>query len=185
MKLKNLIKKFFLVTLLPCYFVTFVWALGDSFTITLTPTGERGVIIETTTVAFGYLAPGASSTTAAIPVVSTGTIGDIEYTIGAAITGDTPAALASSTDTLNSSELCLHAQFNSTSPAFRSIDVVDQAPIGVDVGDDNGYFEGDENMDDMGFGVKRNLWCKVTMPADISYSGEQTITVTITAEAGD
>ena len=155
---------------------------GDSFTITLTPTGDRGVIIDTTTVAFGSMSPGASDTTDAIPVVSTGTIGNIEYKIKGSVAGG--AALTADGDNSPvSTELCLQAQFNATSPTFGTDDVVTTAD--QQVGDASAEFEGDEDMDNMGLDATRHLWCKVSLPSTIDYTGEQTITVTVTAEAAD
>jgi len=40
-------------------------------------------------------------------------------------------------------------------------------------------------MDAMALNAYRNLWCQVTMPSTIDYSGTQTITVTVDAIAGE
>src|SRR3989339_1549126 len=52
---------------------------GDTFQITFTPTGDRGVYIDSSTVPLGDLALGASYVTDAIPTHSTGTVANIEY----------------------------------------------------------------------------------------------------------
>ncbi len=155
---------------------------GDSFTITLTPTGDRGVIIDTTTVAFGSMSPGTTDTTGSIPVVSTGTLGNIEYKIKGSVAGGA-ALTADGDNTPVSTELCLQAQFNATSPTFGTDDVVTTSD--QQVGDASSEFEGDEDMDNMGLDATKHLWCKVSLPSTIDYTGEQTITVIVTAEAAD
>ena len=62
-------------------------AASDSFDITFTPTGDRGVIIDTTSVSLGNISPGGSSETGAIPTTSTGTLGGIEYDLSATVSG--------------------------------------------------------------------------------------------------
>ena len=160
-----------------------VYAASDSFQITLTPTGDRGVIIDTVTVGLGNLAPSGVGTTGAIPCVTTGTIANIEYQISASVGGG--AALTAFEDvTPVSTELCLQALFNAALPgSFAAKDVVTTAT--QQVGDAAQRYEGDVEMDAMGLNVSRNLWCQVTMPSTIDYSGTQTITVTVDAIAGE
>ena len=160
-----------------------VYAASDSFQITLTPTGDRGVIIDTVTVSLGNLAPSAVGTTGAIPCVTTGTIANIEYQISASVGGG--AALTADGDvTPVSTELCLQSLFNAASPgSFAAKDVV--TTVAQQVGDVPQEFEGDVEMDAMGLNESRNLWCQVTMPSTIDYSGTQTITVTVDAIAGE
>ena len=161
-----------------------VYAANDTFAITLSPTGDRGVIIDTVTVGLGDLAPSAVGTTGAIPCVSTGTIANIEYQISASVSGGA-ALTADANVTPVSTELCLQALFNSTLGAFGTEDVVTTGT--QQVGDAApGEFEGaDDNMDAMALNESRNLWCQVTMPSTIDYSGTQTITVTVDAIAGE
>ena len=159
-----------------------VYAANDTFTITLSPTGDRGVIIDTVTVGLGDLAPSAVGTTGAIPCVSTGTIANIEYQISASVSGG--AALTAFEDVAPvSTELCLQALFNSTLGAFGTEDVVTTGT--QQVGDAAQRYEGDVEMDAMALNESRNLWCQVTMPSTIDYSGTQTITVTVDAIAGE
>ena len=159
-----------------------VYAANDTFTITLSPTGDRGVIIDTVTVGLGDLAPSAVGTTGAIPCVTTGTIANIEYQISASVGGG--AALTAFEDvTPVSTELCLQALFNSTLGAFGTEDVVTTGT--QQVGDVAQRYEGDVEMDAMALNESRNLWCQVTMPSTIDYSGTQTITVTVDAIAGE
>jgi len=162
-----------------------VYAANDTFTITLSPTGDRGVLITTTTVGLGGMAPSEVKTTGAIPCTSTGTIANIEYEISAAVTGGTAVLTADADVTPVSTELCLQALFNSTLGAFGTEDVVTTGT--QQVGDAApGEFEGaDDNMDAMALNESRNLWCQVTMPSTIDYSGTQTITVTLDAIAGE
>ena len=160
-----------------------VYAANDTFTITLSPTGDRGVIITTTTVGLGNLASFDMGTTGAIPCTSTGTIANIEYQISASVGGG--AALTAFEDvTPVSTELCLQALFNAASPgSFAAKDVVTTGA--QQVGDAAQRYEGDVEMDAMGLNESRNLWCQVTMPSTIDYSGTQTITVTVDAIAGE
>ena len=160
-----------------------VYAANDTFTITLSPTGDRGVLITTTTVGLGGMAPSEVKTTGAIPCTSTGTIANIEYEISAAVTGGTAVLTADADVTPVSTELCLQALFNAAVEAFAAKDVV--TTVAQQVGDVPQEFEGDVEMDAMGLLVSRNLWCQVTMPSTIDYSGTQTITVTVDAIAGE
>ena len=162
-----------------------VYAANDTFTITLSPTGDRGVLITTTTVGLGGMAPSEVKTTGAIPCTSTGTIANIEYEISAAVTGGTAVLTADADVTPVSTELCLQALFNAAVEAFAAKDVV--TTVAQQVGDGApGEFEGtDDDMDALGLLVSRNLWCQVTMPSAIDYTGTQTITVTVNAIAGE
>ena len=161
-----------------------VYAASDSFTITLTPTGDRGVIIATMTVGLGNMAPSAVSTTGAIPCISTGTLANIEYQISASVGGG--AVLTSTTTPApTSTQIELQALFNAAVGTFAAKDVV--MTVSQQVGDGApGAFEGaDDDMDAMALNAARNLWCKVTMPSTIDYTGTQTITVTVDAIAGE
>ena len=159
-----------------------VYAANDTFTITLSPTGDRGVIIDTVTVGLGDLAPSAVGTTGAIPCVSTGTIANIEYQISASVSGGADLTVLED-DAPVSTELCVQALFNSTLGAFGTEDVVTTGT--QQVGDAAQRYEGDVEMDAMALNESRNLWCQVTMPSTIDYSGTQTITVTVDAIAGE
>ena len=157
---------------------------GDSFTLTFTPTGTRGVIIATTTVALTP-ALGGSAMTGAIPVVSTGTIGNIEYTIAGGLAG---GAAFSADATPTEDELLLQALFNSTDATglFGAEDIVTAAAVDAgDAGTDTGSYEGDVNVDAMNLLTSRDLYCQVTLPSAVNYAGQQTITVTVTAEVAD
>ena len=191
MKLKNLIKKFFLVTLLPCYFVASVWAWGDGFTITLTPVGARGVVVDDSGVNLdlGDIAVGSSTRTlSAIDVISTGSISNIEYNIKGSVSGSVPATLSDDL-TIENTELLLQVQFNSGDPGaggYGINDIVDA--VAEHAGDGSpGNFEGDENVDNLtNFPHEtRHLWCRVEIPQVANFGGKQSITVTITAEAGE
>ncbi|MFH1957066.1 MAG: hypothetical protein ABIJ15_01140 [bacterium] len=194
MKLKNLIKNFFLVTLLPFYFVASLWAWDDGFTITLTPVGARGVVVDDSGVNLnlGDIAVGGSTRTlSAINVISTGSISNIEYNIKGSVSGAVPAAL--STDlTIENAELLLQVKFNTVDPDgtandYVATDIVDAvAEHAGSLGGDNA-FEGDEDVDNLTNEPHetRHLWCRVEIPQVANFGGEQSITVTITAEAGE
>jgi len=163
---------------------------GDGFTITMTPTGARGVVIDTSSVilSLGDIAMGGSTRTLeAITVTSSGTIGNIEYNIKANVTGGDAATLSTNL-TPTDSELLLQVQFNDVDPvaAGWDLDKVVDATLehaGSEGGDS--AFEGNENVDNLNLGVDSHLWCKITLPEAANYTGEQTIAVTITAEAGE
>jgi len=162
---------------------------GDGFTITMTPTGDRGVLIDSSSVvlSLGDVGMGGSTRTlSAINVTSSGTIGNIEYNIKANVTGADPATL-STNDTPDNTELLLQVQFNNADPGdggYNAADVVDA--VAESAGDgDPGNFEGNEDVDAMDLGVTSHLWCRLELPTAANYSGEQTISVTITAEAGE
>jgi hypothetical protein len=162
---------------------------GDSFTITCTPTGERGVIIATTTVDFTNISVGASKTTDAIPVLSTGTVANIEYTLSASISG---GANLATTVTPAATEILAEAHFSTTTATFSGTgkDILttsarDAGAIGADSANDYYVNAGEGYIDNMPLLALKNLWCRVTLPSTVSYSGLQTITVTVTAEIAD
>ncbi len=157
-----------------------VFAAGDSFTITCTPTGARGVIITTTTVAFGDMAPGAENTTDAIPTQSTGTVANIGYRLSASVASGGIGANLAAADPPSADELLLQANFNSTLPSFVAGDILEAGPSNVV---DSGAYGGDYDMANMDLNDMRNLWCKVKFPTPIvTFTQEQTITITVTAE---
>ena len=158
---------------------------GDSFKLTFTPTGTRGVIITTDTVALTP-ALGGSAITGAIPVLSTGTVGNIEYTIAGGLSG---GAAFSPDATLTADELLLQAMFNSTAPgAFGDEDIVTETPVDAgnkDLDAATGSYEGNVEVDDMDLLTSWDLFCQVTLPSAVNYTGAQEITVTVTAEVAD
>ena len=171
---------------------------GADFTITLTPSGDRGVIIDTTTVALGDLAAGITTTYAySIPVTSTGTISGIDYSIR----GDTTSATSTlSIDGVADSadELALFVLFQDTAPAASGWEAVNTTTNLVtfsekQVGDTSSSwtsFEGDNtatgtDMDSLDLNVTRYLWFKLKSPISWTSGTAQTITVTITAEASE
>ncbi len=159
------------------------WENSDTFTITFTPLGDRGVIIGTEAVTFTNLVPGTSTTTLAIPTESTGTIGNIEYTIAGAMTSG--VAVLSDDLALTEGEVLLQALFTNNAIGGESWALKDVVEAVKDVGDATGACEGtDDLMDDMTLNTKVNLYCKLTLPASVSYTGAQEITVTVTAEEG-
>ncbi|MFH1957065.1 MAG: hypothetical protein ABIJ15_01135 [bacterium] len=165
-------------------------AWGAGFTITMTPTGARGVLIDSSTavLSLGDIAMGGSTrTVTAIDVTSTGTIAGIEYDIKASVTGG--AALSTDLTILNT-ELLLQAKFNSVDPDgtgddYAATDVVDAVDEGAGSAGADTSFEGDVDVDNLNLYETRKLWCKITLPPATQYSGEQTIAVTITADVTD
>lgn len=153
---------------------------SDSFTMTLTPTGWRGVIIDTAaivgTLSLGDVAVGGSTETASgIPCITTGTVANIEYKISASVSG---GATIDDNGVLLSTEIGLEAEFKDSGPTYG--DLVDGTPEHVN----NGSFCANGDMDSMALGYSKNLWCKITLPATVSYSGKQSVTVTLTAQDG-
>jgi hypothetical protein len=163
---------------------------GDSFSITVSPAGDRGVIIDTTTINIGDLLPGTTYVHPySIPVISTGTITDIEYTIKADTSTPTSTlSLDGQADTEN--EIVLQVLFNTVQPSAAAweqygatTNLVTFTP--KQVGDTtiaNQNFEGDEDMDNLGLNVVRHLWFRLKSPPVWTTGTQQTITITITAE---
>jgi len=154
-----------------------VFVSTETFNITFTPTGDRGVMIATTTVALGNILPGSVNTFAdAIPVTTTGTIASIEFNIRGAISGGA-ALTANGTATPAATEVQVQAKFKATGATFAAADNVDITDRGVEMGnfvDDNSYCH------DLGLNVPTNLWMRLTLPATVTYSGVQTVTVYVT-----
>ena len=165
---------------------------GKAFDITFTPTGARGVMIATTTVALGSMSLGTATTTYAIPVISTGSIASIEYNISGTVSGGsalTPHLVSNTTPAIG--EVQVKAIFNTNALMTWApwMDNVDSTPRGVGNVTQDGSFIGDyasgNQMDSMGLNISRNLYVSVILPAVASYSGLQDITITVTARAGD
>ena len=142
---------------------------GDGFTITLTPTGERGVIIDTTTIAMTGLALGTTQyTTGAqgVVVIATGTIAPIDYTIQGALAGGWSLSTDGKADAQN--ELAVHALFKATAPAmadFEGADITKNllATAATHVGSDSGvgkYEVGGLEMTGLALNDSRNLWLR-------------------------
>ena len=96
------------------------WAFtsSDDFTITLTPAGDRGVIITTETIALGTLTLGTTHFTGGgegVVVTSTGTIAPLEYTMQAAIAGGWSLSTDGYADAQD--EMSVHALFNAPEAA--------------------------------------------------------------------
>ncbi len=172
---------------------TAVWAFNpsDFFTITLTPAGDRGVIITTTTIALGTLTVGTTEFTGGVEgvvVTSTGSIAPIEYTIEASLTGGWSLSTDGFADAAD--ELAVHALFNSAAPAitdFESGGVTQNllTTSAAQVGDVAGKFEGDQDLDDLALNADRNLWVQLKLPETTTTGSLQTVTVTVTGEAAD
>jgi len=163
-------------------------AVSDGLTITLTPTGERGVIIDTDTIAMSGLLLGTTNYTGGVSgvvVIATGTIAPIEYTIQGSLAGGWSLSTDGYADAQN--ELAVHALFNATAPgraAFEGADISKNLlGAAAQVGDLAGKYAGDQVMDDMPLNASRNLWFQLKMPPTSSLLGEQTISVVVTAEA--
>ena len=174
--------------------IVFATIPSDSFQITFTPIGARGVIIssDTAPVALGNLAPGSSTVTGAIPTMSTGTIANIEYTITGAIGGGAALTAHNSGNTSPAnSEVMVQAIFNTNSTITWDTwkDNVDTTARDVGNVTQDGSFIGDyasgNQMDSMALLASRNLFCKLVIPGSVSYTGVQTVTVTLTARQGD
>ena len=104
------------------------WAFNpsDTFTITLTPAGDRGVIITTTTIALGSLTVGTTQYTGGeegVVVTSTGSIAPIEYSMQAAISGGWSLSTDGNADAAD--ELAVHALFNAAAGAIGDFEGAD------------------------------------------------------------
>ena len=159
----------------------------DAFTLTVTPAGDRGVIINTTTFDLGTVTLGMSTTTAAIPVTTTGTVSPIEYTMRGALSGGWSLSTDGTASSQN--ELEVRCLFNSTSPGSFGSGTTnllittdkDAGNLGADPGD----FEGDVDVDDMALLNTKNLFVKMVLPPTSSTGSQQSLVVTVTAEPAD
>src|SRR3989338_7771084 len=147
------------------------WAFNpsDTFTITLTPVGDRGVIITTTTIAMGSLSLGSTNFTGGVQgvvVTSTGSIAPLEYTMQASLAGGWSLSTDGYADAVD--ELAVHALFNSAAAG--------------QVGDGTGKYEGNQDLDSLALNISRNLWMQLKLPPTSTTETEQTVTVTVTAE---
>jgi len=169
------------------------WAFNpsDQFLITLTPAGDRGVIITTETIALGSLTVGTTQYTGGeegVVVTSTGTIAPLEYTLQAGLSGGWSLSSDGYADA--DDELAMHALFNAAAPAlsdFEDAGITQNlvTTSAAQVGDVAGKYEGDQDLDDLGLNADRNLWMQLKLPEYTSTGAQQTITVTVTAEAAD
>jgi len=168
-----------------------IWAADtDSIQLFVVPVQEYGVIVDTETFNFGTVDMNSSTRTVnPMPVTSTGTTSPIEYEISAAVTSVGGTWSLATTDEPSENTAVLFAKFNSVDPDqtandYGANDIVDSTP--QDVGDgDPGYFEGDQQMDDMPLLCGTSLWFKIKTPTTTTTVDQQTITVTITAEIAD
>ena len=168
------------------------WAAnwGDSFSITFTPAGDRGVIITSDTVALSNLNLNSTTYIDNLLVTSTGSIEAIEYTLAGGIAGGWN--LSEDGQANGDNEAVLYGLFSSTKPALVDFE---SAGTGTDhlihtgsahqVGDVAGLYEGNEQMDDLGLNAARHLWMELKTPPTASIDEAQTITVTITAEVNN
>lgn len=166
---------------------------GDNFSVTLTPAGDRGVIIDTTTFDLGFLTLGTTQqVTNPVPVKSTGTLGGIEYTMQASISGGWTLSTDGYADTQD--ELVVMGLFNTTQPTqsdYESPEISSHVittsakQVGNSGGADVGYFEGNDDMDNLGLNVTKNLWLRFKLPPTSSTGAQQTVSVTVNAEAAN
>ena len=166
------------------------WAFNpsDTFTITLTPVGDRGVIITTTTIAMGSLSLGSTNFTGGVQgvvVTSTGSIAPLEYTMEASLAGGWSLSTDGYADTVD--ELAVHALFNSAAAVladFESTSVTKNllTTSAGQVGDVAGKYEGNQDLDSLQLNVSRNLWMQLKLPPTSTSETEKTVTVTVTAE---
>ena len=179
------------VVLMASLGIGFAADTSDSFNIVVGISGDRGVIISTTSVAMGSLTLGTTTQwNYCVPVLSTGSLVGIEYTMQGANAATWTLSSDGHADAQN--EMALHALFNTTKPSLANFDSASTArhlittgskAIGNGGADTNLYFEGDEDMDNMGLNIVRHLWLQVKTPPTSSVTANQTFTVTISAEA--
>lgn len=166
---------------------------GDSFDIILTPSGDRGVMIDAESINIGDLQAGTTYVhSSSILVTSTGTIAGIEYTIRA--TTSTPASTLSYDGIADQNdEIVLQVLFNSTAPNDSAWEengptanlVTFSAKAVGDTTTPNTNFEGNEDMDNLGLNEGRHLWFRIKTPPAWTTGTQQTITLIITAEPAD
>ena len=163
---------------------------GDSFTVPFTPVGDRGVMIDTTTIALSSLTLGTTvQTSGDVPVTSTGTIAPIEYTMQASIAGGWSLSTDGVADANN--EVALQGLFKATQPSLAEFESptatthIINAAGARQVGDATpGNYEvsGGQDLDSLALNAVRNLWLKLKMPPTSDNGALQTITITVTGE---
>ena len=182
-------KKLLLTVLMLATVTGLALAWSDNFTVTVTPVGDRGVIIDSSTYNFGNVNLNISTyvSTNAIPVTSTGNVTNIEYTIqGANAATWTLEADGVETPSAND-KMVMEALFQDASTpapnqaAFTSLDTVTTSAQQVG---DTINFEGTSDMDALGLNVKKFLFFRVITPPSSTVEVQQSFTVTINAELG-
>ena len=168
---------------------------SDSFVLTVTPTGDRGVIIGSATVAMNGAGVvfGSTQTSNAIPVTSTGSL-VADYEIGAsAFTGG--VVWTFSTDGTNDqlNECIVRALFKergAAAPAdgeYVAVTSLLSSVAAVEVGDAApGAYEGAAcDVDDMTPEDYSDLYIRVVLPENGSDLIAKNTTITVTAVAQD
>ena len=164
---------------------------GDGFTVTVTPAGDRGVVIDTTSIAVSLTMGTTLQIADAIPVRSTGTLAPLEYTLQGT---DSMGAWSFSADGATGANiLAVQALFGATLPAFGVFEGTDPTVnlvtgAAAEVGDGApGKYEvgGGPDMDDLALNVTRYLWLQLKAPTSTSSGSVQNFSITVTAEPAD
>jgi hypothetical protein len=161
---------------------------GDNFTLQITPSGDRGVMIDTGTIAMTLTVGTTDQWDYNIPVTSTGTIADMEYTLAGSNAANWTLSTDGYADTQN--EVAVHALFNSTLPTLTDFETTSitknlVTTTAAQVGDVAGKYEGNQEMDNLGLNIQRLLWVQIKTPPTTSTTNAQNITITVTAEAAN
>jgi len=165
-----------------------LYAASDSFTVTVTPTGNRGVIIDSTTYNFSNLADNVSAISSeSIPVTSTGTVSPLEYTIQGADAATWTLESDGVVTPSGENKVVLQAifQYPNTVPIAGDFGATDTVTTAAQQVGDTTNFEGTADMDDMGLLAVRHLYLRITTPPTTTTEAQQSFTITINAEAAD
>ena len=166
-----------------------VYAWSDDFTVTVTPTGNRGVIISEASYNFGNLDTNTSAvSTSEITVTSTGSLTGIEYTIAGDDTAQTWTLEADGTTTPSAQDkVVLQGLFQSSAvaPSEATFGTDDTIPTATQNVGDTDAFEGTADMDDLGLLNVSYLYMRIATPPTSTTESQQTYTVTINALTAD
>ena len=167
-----------------------VYGWSDSLTLTCTPTGNRGVIMDSTTISFGTLDVNVTTMSiSGVTVTSTGTLGNMEYTIAGTNAGTWQLETDGTVTPSGQNKVVLQALFQTTNaqPAdatFGTDDTIDTNA--QQVGDGASInFEGTGDMDTMALLTTRYLFFRFQTPPTTSVDTLQTFTVTVAAEVAN
>lgn len=180
--------------------VAYAANLSDSLTITITPDGDRGIMIDSATLSGNltynttyYLSPTGGFSTTALGyqrVIATGTIGGIEGDLSGSVTGWTLGTMAAA-ETIAVNVVFAGIGTSVTDSDFASgvgknyVTTASKA-IGVSGGSGDGNFEitgAANDMDNLALDTVRAMYIKIMMPTSSSLTASQTLTLTITGRA--
>jgi hypothetical protein len=149
----------------------------DTVSITVTISATVSVDIAEASYDFGSLSIGATQISAtSLTLTNDGSGIDETYSLSCSDTADWTAGSGAAADTF-----VLSAQFNSVAPV--SFDAVNDVLSTTPVAASGTLFAGDETGVSVPYNDVRNLWLQIQTPTTTAATGQQAITLTVTAAA--